>query len=162
MADVKEVLAWAKGVGEQALTEARAGDPTLANKLGGNSAMKLFFDNVVATKNVQENQFPAYYPIQWKEIKHLYEAYIRDEEVSQTVGKVSVLEGKIDKLEAMITKLLENAEQPAVTPAPVADPTVEPEPEEEDLPKAGKKPAAKKPDATPEVTEGDPTPEPEA
>ena len=165
MADVKEVLDWANSVCAQALTEARAGDVSLANRVGSNSAMKLFFDNVHGTGNVQANQFPAYYAPQWKEITRLYEHYIRDEQVNEAADKVSILEARFDKLEGMITQLLENAAQPAVeTPAPAAEvPAVVVDEDEEDpAPTKGKKPAAKKPEAEAVPVEGEVTPEPEA
>lgn len=116
MADVKEVLNWANEVCTQALTEARGGNPTLANRIGANSSLKLFFDNVHGIRNVVDSSFPAFYPAQWGEITRLYEGYLQDQEIVQTVDKVAALESKFDagfnELKAMIAELTE-AQKPA-------------------------------------------------
>lgn len=112
MADNKAVLAWANEVCTQALTEARNGDASLVNRVGANSAMKLFFDNVHGLKSVIAEAFPAYYSVQWKEITRLYEEYIRDEQTHEVVDKVSALEAKFDSLQAMVTEFIESQKQP--------------------------------------------------
>lgn len=151
MADVKVVLEWANSVCEQALTEAKTGNTALVNRVGSNSAMKMFMDNVHGLKSIPANNFPAYYAMQWKEIERLYEAYVRDEQVSETVDKVAVLEGKMDTLTELVKQLVENQQVQTET-APAEDPA----------PK-GKKQAKKDADDSEDTpAEGDTTPEPEA
>lgn len=112
MADVKEVLEWAESLCNLAMTEARGGDASLANRVGSNSALKLFMDNVIGLKSVSAANFPAYYSVQWKEITRLYEQYLRDEEAAQTVDKVAALESKFDTLTEMVQKLLDAQQAP--------------------------------------------------
>jgi hypothetical protein len=155
MTDVKDVLDWANSVCEQALTEAKTGNTALANRIGANSAMKLFFDNVHGLKTVQANQFAAYYAPQFKEITRLYEEYILDEEVHQTVDKVAVLESKLDKLTELVMRFVENQQEQPAADAPTKD-----EQDETPEPKKGKKPAKDEAEAV--NPDGDATPEPEA
>ena len=63
MADVKEVLEWAESLCNLAMTEARSGDSALINRVGSNSALKLFMDNVIGLKSVSAANFPAYYSV---------------------------------------------------------------------------------------------------
>lgn len=130
MTDKKEVMAWADELAQQAFTEARGGDLSLLNRLGTNSAMKLYIDNVHGTKTVPAHSFPSYYAPQFKEITRLYEEYKRDEEVHEAVDKVAALEARFDKFEAMLTQLME-AQKPVTEEAKPAkkgknaDPVVE-------------------------------------
>lgn len=112
MADIKTVLAWADELCTQALTEARGGDTSLVNRLGANSAFKLYFDNVHGLKTVAGSNFPAYYAPQFKEITRLYEEYTRDEKVAETVDKVATIESKLDNLAAMVQQLVESQQKP--------------------------------------------------
>ncbi|HLU09909.1 MAG TPA: hypothetical protein VK003_09605 [Oceanobacillus sp.] len=155
MTDVKDVLDWANSVCEQALTEAKTGNTALVNRIGANSAMKLFFDNVHGLKTVQATQFAAYYAPQFKEITRLYEEYILDEEVHQTVDKVAVLESKLDKLTELVMRFVENQQEQPAADAPTKD-----EQDETPEPKKGKKPAKDEAEAV--NPDGDATPEPEA
>lgn len=155
MTDVKDVLDWANSVCEQALTEAKTGNTALVNRIGANSAMKLFFDNVHGLKTVQATQFAAYYAPQFKEITRLYEEYILDEEVHQTVDKVAVLESKLDKLTELVMRFVENQQEQPAADAPTKD-----EQDETPEPKKGKKPAKDEAEAV--TPDGDATPEPEA
>jgi hypothetical protein len=155
MTDVKDVLDWANSVCEQALTEAKTGNTALVNRIGANSAMKLFFDNVHGLKTVQATQFAAYYAPQFKEITRLYEEYILDEEVHQTVDKVAVLESKLDKLTELVMRFVENQQE-----QPAADASTKDEQDETPEPKKGKKPAKDEAEAV--NPDGDATPEPEA
>lgn len=106
--DVKTVLDWANSLCAQAFTEARGGDRNLLNRIGSNAAMKLFLDNVHGLKSVQDTQFAAYYPAQWKEITRLHEAYLRDEQLSDAAGRLSAVEAGLDELRSMIGQLLES------------------------------------------------------
>lgn len=101
-ADVKTVLAWANELCAQALTEARAGDPSLANRLGANSSLKLFFDNVHGLKSVKADQFPAYYTGHFKEIARLHEDYLRDEQQAAAAQRVESLEAQMVELKALV------------------------------------------------------------
>lgn len=121
---VAEVLAWANEVCTQALTESRNGDTSLSNRLGANSAMQLFYNNAHLLKSVPATSFPAYYAPQWKEITRLYEEYMRDEQINQSVDKVSALEDKVsgldarfDKFEAMLTAFIESQKPADEKPA---------------------------------------------
>lgn len=128
MADNKAVLAWANELCQLALTEARGGDTTLANRLGSNGGMKLFFDNVHGTRQVSDTSFAAFYPNQWKEITRLYEEYLRDEAQNETVDKVSAIEGKLNSLEALVREFIESqqlVEKPARKASKKTDPVVE-------------------------------------
>lgn len=107
MADNKTILEWANSVCQTALTEARGGDTGLVNRIGANSAMQTFFNNVHGLKSVQDTSFPAYYPVQWKEITRLYEEYVRDEQVAESVSKIDALEAGFAELKAMVQQLVE-------------------------------------------------------
>jgi len=121
MTDNKEVLAWVKELGQQAFTEARNGNTAMLNRVGVNSALKMFLDNVVGTGNIMAESFPAFYPIQWAEIVRLHEEYKRDEKVTESVDKVAELESRFVKFEetvlAELRKLTESAEPAAKKPA---------------------------------------------
>ncbi len=110
--EVKDVLNWLDGLCEQALTEARGGNAVFANRIGGNSSLKLYMDNVHGIKTVSREQFAAYYPAQMKECTSLYEAYLRDEQANTHETRLAVLEGKLDTLSSMLTTFIE-AQQPA-------------------------------------------------
>ena len=89
------------------MTEARSGDSALINRVGSNSALKLFMDNVIGLKSVSAANFPAYYSVQWKEITRLYEQYQKDEAVNEVVDKMTALEGKLDGLATAVQALVE-------------------------------------------------------
>lgn len=114
MADNKEIMAWVTELGQQAFTEARQGDAAMLNRLGTNPALKLFIDNVLGTKATPAHQFPSYYASQWREIARVYEEYKRDEQVTEAVDKVSVLEAKFDALSALLTTFMESQVKPVV------------------------------------------------
>lgn len=113
MTDNKVVLEWMNGICEKAIEGKNNGDKSLMNRIASNAATRLYFDNVHGLHSVQENQFPAYYASQWKEITRLYEEYVRDETVSETVDKVAGLEARFDKLESMLTAFIESQQTPA-------------------------------------------------
>lgn len=113
MADNREVLAWVKELGQQAFAEARTGNAVMLNRLGVNSSLKLFLDNVIGTGNVVAESFPAFYPAQWQEITRLYEEYKRDEKVAESVDKVAAIEVKLDTLAEQFKQFLESQKQPA-------------------------------------------------
>ncbi len=102
MADIKAIQAWADEVCSTALTEARSGDTSLVNRIGANSAMKLYFDNVHGIKAVKPDAFPAYYPAQWKEITRLYEEYQREQATDAAADKVSALEESLAELRKLV------------------------------------------------------------
>lgn len=102
MPTIKDVLAWADEVCDQAITEARAGDASLANRIGANSSLKLYFDNVHRTKAVPATAFPAYYAGHFKEITRLYEDYQRDLEKDAQLAEVSTLRESLDALKALV------------------------------------------------------------
>lgn len=113
MTEIKDVMAWADAVCEQAITEGRAGNPTLANKIATNAALRFYFDNTEHGLNsVEKNKFPYYRPVEWAEIVRLYEAYIQDQKIAESVDKVDALENKVDagfaKLEQMIAQFVES------------------------------------------------------
>ncbi len=130
MTDVKLVLEWLDSLCGVALAEARGGNTALVNQLGNNSAVRYYFNNVYTTKTVSREQFAAYYPSQWKEAERLYEEYMRDEQINQSVDRVDALEARFDKLEGMIAQLLENKPAAAIENETAAE--VEPEAEEEE------------------------------
>lgn len=144
MVDNKTVLDWINSVCREAIKQAHDNDHALMNRLGSNPATKLYFDNVHGLHSVQESQFPAYYSGQWKEITRLYEEYMREQAVTESVDKVDKLEARFSRLESMITEFLEGQTAPE-SPKP---------------PKQGKKPTntqKEEPEATP--SEDEPTEE---
>lgn len=114
MAENKEVMAWVKELGQQAFTEARGGNVAMLNRLGVNSSLKLFLDNVIGTGNVVAESFPAFYPVQWCEIVRLHEEYLLQSKVVENVDKVATLESRFDKLESMIAEFIEAQKKPVV------------------------------------------------
>lgn len=123
MTEIKDVMAWADEVCTQALTEARGGNPTLANRVGANSSLKMYFDNVHGTRNVQKDSFPAFYPAQWSEITRLYEGYIQDQEIAGTVDKVAALETRMDEqFEALKQQLADLTESLKLAPVEAEKP----------------------------------------
>lgn len=114
MAENKEVMAWVKELGQQAFTEARSGNVSMLNRLGVNSSLKLFLDNVIGTGNVVAESFPAFYPMQWREIVRLHEEYQLQTKVVESVSKVDELTTRFDKLESMIAEFIEAQKKPAV------------------------------------------------
>lgn len=123
MVDNKEVMDWASSLCTQALTEARDGNAGLANRVGANASLGKFFTLVHGTGAVKAHDFPAYYIADWKEIKRLYEAYLADEEKTETLNKVNTLESRFDKLESMLTAFIESQQKPADEPAAPAKKT---------------------------------------
>lgn len=113
MANVTKVLAWADELCVQALTEARGGNASMLNRLGTNSAMKLYFDNVHGLHSVARDAFPHYYAPQFKEITRLFEQYQHDEQQQESIAKIDTLEAKIGKLEEMLTAFIESQQAPA-------------------------------------------------
>ncbi len=116
MADNKEVMDWVKELGKQAFAEARSGNLSMLNRLGANSSLKLFLDNVVGTGNVVAESFPAFYPSQWKEITRLHEEYQQQIKVTEAVDKMASLEARFEKLESTLIAFIESQK-----PAPVVD-----------------------------------------
>jgi hypothetical protein len=102
MADRETILAWADEVCNTALTEARSGNTSLANQIGGNTAMKMYFDNVHATKAVKRDAFAAYYPGHFQELGKLYEDYQRDLATEAAVDQVSTLAESLAVLKAIV------------------------------------------------------------
>lgn len=107
MAEVKEVLEWVESLCTLAMTEARGGDTALINRVGSNSALQTFMNNVIGTKSVTAANFPKYYMAQWAEITRLYEQYQKDEAVNDVVDKVTAIEGKLDSLATAVQALVE-------------------------------------------------------
>jgi hypothetical protein len=102
MAERETILAWADEVCATALTEARGGNTSMVNQIGGNTAMKMYFDNVYATKAVKRDAFAAYYPGHFQELGKLYEDYQRDLATEAAVDKVSTLEESFVALKAIV------------------------------------------------------------
>lgn len=102
MADRETVLAWADEVCAAALDEARKGDTTLANQIGGNPAMKHYFDNVHTTKAVKRDAFAAYYPGHFQGLTRLYEDYERDLATEAAVDQVGTLAESLAELKALV------------------------------------------------------------
>jgi hypothetical protein len=134
MADIKEVLDWADSLCKHALTEARNGNTAVVNRLGANTAMKIYFDNVHGTGVIKSHDFPFQYASRFKEISGLYEDYQRELATVEAVDKVATLESKLDNLAAMVQQLVEAQQKPAEVVEPVVT-------EEVEAPKKGKKPA---------------------
>jgi hypothetical protein len=134
MADIKEVLDWADSLCKHALTEARGGNTSVVNRLGANTAMKIYFDNVHGTGVIKSHDFPFQYASRFKEISGLYEDYQRELATVEAVDKVATLESKLDNLAAMVQQLVEAQQKPAEVVEPVVS-------EEVEAPKKGKKPA---------------------
>jgi hypothetical protein len=134
MADIKEVLDWADSLCKHALTEARNGNTAVVNRLGSNTAMKIYFDNVHGTGVIKSHDFPFQYASRFKEISGLYEDYQRELATVEAVDKVATLESKLDNLAAMVQQLVEAQQKPAEVVAPAVT-------EEVEAPKKGKKPA---------------------
>lgn len=132
MADIKEVLDWADSLCKHALSEARGGNTAVVNRLGANTAMKIYFDNVHGTGTVKAHDFPFQYASRFKEISGLYEDYQRELATDEAVSKVATIESKLDNLAALVQQLVE-AQKPAVV-----EPVVT---EEVEAPKKGKKTA---------------------
>lgn len=120
MADIKTILAWADDVCATALTEARSGDTALVNRIGANSALKLYFDNVHGLKSVKADAFAAYYPGQFKEITRLYEDYQREQAAAAATDKVSALEESLAELKKLVTAQAEALKALAEAKAPPA------------------------------------------
>lgn len=112
MTEIKDVREWADSVCNQAITEGRAGNPILANKIATNAALKFYFDNVHGLHSMSADSFPYYKQAEWAEITRLYEAYIQDQRIAESVDKVDALETKVDagfaKLEQMIAQFVES------------------------------------------------------
>lgn len=132
MADIKEVLDWADSLCKHALSEARSGNTAVVNRLGANTAMKIYFDNVHGTGTVKAHDFPFQYASRFKEISGLYEDYQRELATEEAVSKVATIESKLDNLAALVQQLVE-AQKPTVV-----EPVVT---EEVEAPKKGKKTA---------------------
>jgi hypothetical protein len=113
MADIKEVLDWADSLCKHALTEARNGNTAVVNRLGANTAMKIYFDNVHGTGVIKSHDFPFQYASRFKEISGLYEDYQRELATVEAVDKVATLESKLDNLAAMVQQLVEAQQKPA-------------------------------------------------
>jgi hypothetical protein len=133
MADIKEVLDWADSLCKHALSEARGGNTAVVNRLGANTAMKIYFDNVHGLGTVKAHDFPFQYASRFKEINGLYEDYQRELATEEAVSKVATIESKLDNLAALVQQLVE-AQKPAEVVAPVVT-------EEVEAPKKGKKTA---------------------
>lgn len=112
MVDNKDVMAWALDLSQQAFTEAKSGDTSLLNRLGGNKSFKMFMDNVVGTGNVRSDQFPGYYTAAWSEIRRLYEDVQKQEKIDESVDKVAVLETKFDALAELVKNFIESQQKP--------------------------------------------------
>lgn len=115
MVDNKEVMNWALELGKQAFTEAKSGDASLLNRLGGNKSFKMFMDNVVGTGYVKADQFPSYYASAWVEIRRLYEEVQKQEQIEQSVDKVAALETKFDALAELVKNFIESQQKPVET-----------------------------------------------
>ena len=102
MADRETVLAWADEVCATALNEARSGNTSLANQIGGNTAMKLYFDNVHSTKAVKRDAFAAYYPGHFQGLTTLYEEYQRDLATEAAVEQVNTLAEAVATLKTLL------------------------------------------------------------
>jgi len=133
MANTKDVVAWADEVCVQAITEARAGDTGLVNRIAANSSLKLYFDNVHGTKAVPSTSFPAYYAGHFKEITRLYEEYQREEAATATLGEVNTLKESLDALkilvdaQAQMLAVLQAEKKPKQKPVPPVEPEADPE-----------------------------------
>jgi hypothetical protein len=132
MATVQEVLAWADEVCAQALAEARTGDTGLVNRLGANSSLKMYFDNVYANKTMQPAMFPAYYAGHFKELTRLHEEYQRDLAQADAVSEVGGLKESLEELKLLVDKQAQmladlTAAQKQPLPAKKTPAKVEPE-----------------------------------
>jgi hypothetical protein len=146
MADRETILAWADEVCNTALTEARSGNTSLANQIGGNTAMKMYFDNVHATKAVQRSSFAAYYPGHFQELGKLYEDYQRDLATEAAVDQVSTLAESLAELKAIVEaqallieelKAEKTAQTEPVKPVAKKHAKADPAPEVDAAPEAG-------------------------
>jgi hypothetical protein len=148
MAERETILAWADEVCATALTEARGGNTSMVNQIGGNTAMKMYFDNVYATKAVKRDAFAAYYPGHFQELGKLYEDYQRDLATEAAVDQVSVLAESLEALKAIVEA------QALLIEELKAEKTVQAEPVKSASKKNAKTDPAPEVDAAPEADTG--------
>lgn len=94
--DVKKTLEWLRALSEQALTEARAGDTMLANRLGTNPALKHYFDNIHTRHAEGPEAWAQHYP------NYLREA----DRLRQEVEEAEAQDARMTKVEEGLDKIL--------------------------------------------------------
>jgi len=115
MTDNQIILDWTIALCEQAMKEKNEGNITLLNRIGGNGGLQTFFSNAYSTHSVQYSQFNKLFPMQWKEIVSVYEAYQKEQlaEAAQ-IEKTNSIEERLGKLETLLTSFIESQKPAAV------------------------------------------------
>lgn len=133
----KPVLDWLDELAKEALTEARAGNPMKANRLGTNPALNHFFNNVgFERKTMTREQWAAYYPAFFQEAQRLHQEYEQSEAIASSVERMTTIESKLDKLEGLVMQLVE-AKKPTKRKKDAEAIAETPEPDEEAEDEAG-------------------------
>lgn len=147
--DQIKTLAFLKELSEQVIMEARSGNSMLANRMGGNIALKHFFDNRHAIRpEVWARDYPQYLAEVDRIRGAADEAEQRETERVATNTKIDTLESKLDTLIANLTpyiesqKLVEPKGKPG-RPRKDSTPTPPAEPEEDDEKPEGEVPEEK-------------------
>lgn len=156
MYDINAVLDWADAVCEDALH-----DPVQANRIAAQSkGLGQYFIEVVKLRSFPREGFPHMRPNHWNDIQRVYNEYLINEETKSQAAKVDSLEGKLERLEKQIAKLIEvqtpkQQQQIAEAATPATEDDDEEEPAQDDGDAQEAPEAAVEPDTEGEPDEAD-------
>lgn len=126
--DANKTKEWLESIATQAYEEARNGDTTLLNQLGGNPAIAHYINNVFGRKAMSWESWLSDYNPMARAANNLREAYEAD---AAKDARLNTVEQKLDKLTEAVMKLVESKEDqtPAASvEAPAQKPTTKQKP----------------------------------